>query len=248
MDARYVAVYEQLEREHWWWVSRRDILLGLLHTLTRSWPAAGRPTLLDLGCGAGVNLAAFRERADCQGIEPNPLLAARARVNSGVKVQVGSLPDDLPAFDHPFDFVTLLDVLEHIDDDVMTLKTAARLLSPGGRIIINVPALPWMWSEHDAVNHHKRRYVATGLREILMRANLDVRLIRYWGTLLVPLAWAERRVRRWRRNGSYAVNVPSPRVNTVMRRLVRAEYSATAKVGLPVGLSLLAVAGAARQD
>lgn len=245
MDPGYVAIYERLEREHWWWLARRRILLQVLDGLTRSWPSTRRPSLLDLGCGAGLNLAALRYTADCRGIEPNPLLAERARSNSGVEVQVGSLPGDLPRFSCQFDFVMLLDVLEHIDDDVATLKTAASLLTPGGRIVINVPALPWLWSEHDVVNEHKRRYIAAGLRQTIRRAGLDVALMRYWGSFLVPLVWVERRVKGWRRRGScdgaYTVHVPRAPVNRLLGGLVRGEYAVTEWLRPPLGLSLLAV-------
>jgi SAM-dependent methyltransferase len=245
MDARYVAEYEQLERKHWWWLARRRILLGLLDELTQSWPTSHRPALLDLGCGAGLNLAALRQRYDCQGVEPNPLLVERACENSGVTVQLGSLPSGLPALDRQFDFITLLDVIEHIDDDVTTLKTAAGLLAPGGRIVLNVPALPWLWSEHDMINQHKRRYVAASLRDVIMRADLEVTLLRYWGGLLVPLAWAERHMAGWyvkrAHEQAYAVKVPSAPVNALMYGLVRCEYALTGWLRPPLGLSLLAV-------
>jgi SAM-dependent methyltransferase len=231
MDARYLAAYERLEREHWWWLARRRILLRLLDALTQSWPTSHRPALLDLGCGAGLNLAAFRQRCDCQGVEPNPLLVESARDNSGVTVQLGSLPYGLPALDRQFDFITLLDVIEHIDDDVIALKTAAGLLVPGGRIIINVPALPWLWSEHDVVNPHKRRYVAASLRDVITRANLEVTLLRYWGALWVPLAWSERCVAGWHGKGTheqaYEVKVPSAPVKALLGGLVRCEYALT---------------------
>lgn len=246
MDARYVAEYERLERKHWWWLVRRRILLGLLDALTQARPTSYCPALLDLGCGAGLNLAAFRQRYDCQGIEPNPLLVERARENSGVMVQGGSLPYGLPSLDRQFDFITLLDVIEHIDDDVATLKTAASLLAPGGRIVINVPALPWLWSEHDVVNQHKRRYVAASLRDVITRADLEVTLLRYWGALLVPSAWAERRVAGWHVQGAheqaYEVKVPSAPVNALLYGLVRCEYALTSWLCPPLGLSLLAVA------
>jgi SAM-dependent methyltransferase len=250
MDARYIAAYEQLERKHWWWLVRRRIVLGLLDELTQSWPTSYRPALLDLGCGAGMNLAALRQRYDCQGVEPNPLLVARARDNSGVTVQLGSLPYGLPALDRQFDFITLLDVLEHIDDDVTTLKTAASLLVPGGRIVINVPALPCLWSEHDVINQHKRRYVEASLRDVMAQANLEVTLLRYWGALLVPLAWVERRVAAWRVKSApeqaYEVKVPSAPVNALFHGLVWCEYALTGWLRSPLGLSLLAVAQVSR--
>ena len=244
MDARYVAAYERLEREHWWWLARRRLLLGVFETLASSCPPDRRPVVLDVGCGAGLNLAALRQRCDCQGVEPNPLLVERARENSGVPVQVGSLPYGLPAFERQFDIVMLLDVIEHIDDDVTALQTAASLLRPGGWIVINVPALPWLWSAHDVINQHKRRYVAAGLRAVITRAALEVTLLRYWGALLVPLAWVERRMAGWHGQGAqaYEVKVPAAPLNALLYGLVRCEYALTGWLRPPLGLSLLAVA------
>jgi len=243
MNADYVAEYESMEKGHWWWQARRDIVLNILHDLlAQRPPREGAPTLLDIGCGAGVNLASFRESFDCVGVEPDPVLVEKARANSQVPVHQGTLPSGLPPLDTRFDYVVLLDVLEHIDDDLAALDAAASQMKPDGRMVINVPALPWMWSVHDEVNQHKRRYLAGGLRELIRGAGLKTSLIRYWGSFPVPLAFLERQSKRLLgKEQSYRVPIPSPRVNSLCRQLLRTEFSLTKSLGLPFGLSLIAV-------
>lgn len=244
MNSDYVAEYESMEKGHWWWQARRDIVLDILAGLRRARPGPARPTLLDIGCGAGVNLASFRESFDCVGVEPDPVLVEKARANSRVPVHQGTLPSGLPPLAAAsFDYVLLLDVIEHVDDDLGALKSAAALLKPDGRMVINVPALPWMWSVHDEVNQHKRRYLAAGLREVIEGAGLVAPLVRYWGSFPVPLAFLERQSKRLLgREESYSVPIPSPRINDLCRRMLRAEFSMTKALGIPFGLSLIAVA------
>lgn len=244
MNSDYVAEYESLEKGHWWWQARRDIVLDILEGLRRERPGGGAPKLLDIGCGAGVNLASFRETFDCVGVEPDAVLVEKARANSRVPVHHGTLPAGLPPLGPAsFDYVLLLDVIEHIEDDRAALESAAALLKPGGRMIINVPALPWMWSVHDEVNQHKRRYLAAGLREVIGGAGLAASLVKYWGAFPVPLAFLERQAKRLLgRAESYHVPIPSPRINGLCRRMLTAEFSMTKSFGLPLGLSLIAVA------
>lgn len=242
MNSEYVADYEHLEKQHWWWVARREIILSILKKLRQREHHDRKSSLLDVGCGAGINLAFLRDEFDCIGVEPDPVLVEKARSNSGVPVYEGVLPSALPSFDRKFDYIMLLDVLEHIDDDLAALKSVALLLAPGGRIIINVPALPFLWSVHDEVNQHKRRYVMKELQRLISGAGLGVSFIRYWGSLPVPLAYLERRT-MWSgaKKEAYRVQTPSSRVNKLLQRILSLEYSLTSSFKVPFGLSLIAI-------
>jgi hypothetical protein len=99
----------------------------------------------------------------------------------------------------------------------------------------------WLWSVHDEVNEHKRRYAASGLREAARRAGFSTLALRYWGCALVPAAYLGRRLcRSAARPGAYRVAVPPAPVNGLLSRLVYAEYLLTSALPPPFGLSLIA--------
>src|SRR5439155_683450 len=131
----------------------------------------GRLRLLELGCGTGNVLAALAEFGMAVGMETHPDLAAAARA-AGLDVRPGRLPGDLVVEPGWADAVLLLDVLEHLDDDVAALVTARRALRPGGLLVITVPAYRWLWSGHDVALGHRRRYTARELSRVVERAGL----------------------------------------------------------------------------
>jgi SAM-dependent methyltransferase len=94
MRAEYAGGYERLERDHWWWLARRSILR---RELDRLYPAGRRPapSLLDIGCGAGLNLAALKGRFECAGVEPCLVLAEAARRNTGLEIVSAELSPGL---------------------------------------------------------------------------------------------------------------------------------------------------------
>lgn len=245
MIPEYVTQYENLERNHWWWLARRRILLRILRSLIGNRENRA-PTLLDVGCGAGMNLAAFKDLFDCRGLEPDPHLAARAEVNSGVAIHRGTLGNLGDIEGSRFDFILLLDVLEHLEDDEGALKACARLLAPGGKIIVTVPAMRRLWSVHDAANQHKRRYELESLGGVIERAGLEADLIRYWNCALIPLAYLERSLfKRRHKKRNYRVEVPGPFSGRLLAAWMSLEFPLTGLLKPPFGLSLLAVAGAA---
>jgi 2-polyprenyl-3-methyl-5-hydroxy-6-metoxy-1,4-benzoquinol methylase len=145
--------------------------------------------------------------------------------------------------------VTLFDVLEHLDDEAVAMDIVKRALKPGGHLIVTVPAFRWLWSKHDDVSQHKRRYVRKELEAVLTKAGFTIEKLTYFNAYLFPLAVA-RRIGRKLTNTDDGVefNVPAAPLNRFLTAAFRAETSAvvasTAKGTFPIGLSLLAVARA----
>ena len=239
MRQEYVEVYERLEREHWWWISRRKIVLAAVNNLPLD--RNNRPTVLDIGCGAGLGIASMSDHFSCTGIEPDPLLQERARENTHVPILQAQLPLPADLFDSKFDLILLLDVLEHVLDDREGLKSAAEYLKPGGFIIINVPAMRWLWSSHDEINQHHRRYIANQLEAVIRDAGFRIHTMRYWGSFLAPLAFLGRRLSFKNEDRAHEIAIPNSLVNNLMIRSVLIEYSLTRVIPIPMGLSLLAV-------
>src|SRR4029079_14886838 len=102
-----------------------------------------------------------------EGLEPDAGVVTDPRWQPAIRS--APLGPDFRA-EEPYDLILLLDVLEHIADDVAALAAARRALRPGGHLLVTVPALPWLWSRHDEANHHHRRYLPRGLRRSLRQA------------------------------------------------------------------------------
>jgi SAM-dependent methyltransferase len=151
---------------------------------------------------------------------------------------VGNL-DEYPG-DERFDIITLLDVIEHIDDDLAVLKQAYARLNNEGHVLITVPAYQWLWSSHDVVNHHKRRYTRQQLRTVVTDAGFQVDHVTYFNTLLFPVALLRRvfaRATDTQRADDFLVP-PGP-VNAALRGIFRMEQSAIPYITFPFGLSVL---------
>ena len=125
-------------------------------------------------------------------IEIDEIAAAKASERLGKQVGSSPLPELAGVADASYDLVAVLDVVEHVEDDVAALQAIARVLKPGGKILITVPAHQWMWSAHDVVNHHKRRYSKATLTASLHKAGLGWQKLRWFNSLLFPVAVAAR--------------------------------------------------------
>jgi SAM-dependent methyltransferase len=157
------------------------------------------------------------------------------------KVKEARLPD-LSMFErNGYDLIALLDVLEHVPDDLASLRAIHRRLRPGGALLMTVPANPWMWSAHDAAHHHFRRYTKKQLRELFLRAGLEVQLLSYFNSLLFPLVAAARIVGKITRKESADDKLPSAPVNAALNAMFGLEAHMIGRLPMPFGVSLVAV-------
>ncbi len=240
MDPDYSRLYAQVEDEHWWFSARREIVRRVLSNLNL--PA--NTALLDVGCGTGGNLSVLSEFGRLVGVEMDEFAREAARAREVCDVRDGSLPDRLPFEAGTFDLVTALDVIEHVEDDVAALAGIADVLKDAGLVLVTVPAYQALWSRHDEVNHHYRRYTRPRLEESLRRAGFEKLHISYFNTWLFPAIAAVRLASR-AFPGTTAgddLRMPAPAVNRILRAVFASEARVVASKTLPVGVSLLAVA------
>ena len=226
------------------WLDARGNAVG---TLLKD---AGVSTLWDVGAGTGVmtnRLSAFG--VDVISIEPLPE-GARAIAKMGAETFGGTLQDlELP--DGSLPAVGLFDVVEHLEHPSELLAEVARVLQPGGTLVMTVPAYQWLWSAEDIELGHFRRYSTSTAREELKGTGLSVVAAAYLFATLVPAAALLRTLpyRLGRRKDSAAAlerNVerlkPSSRVNNLANRIFSAEARIARNVPLPFGLTVLVVA------
>ncbi len=175
--------------------------------------------------------------------EPDGDARTAAAAKSNADIRDGRLPDQVPFAPESFDLVAMLDVLEHIDDDVGGLRALGRTLKRDGQVLITVPAFPLLWSRHDERHHHKRRYRKRGLIAAAEAAGLEVVSVSYFNTLLFPGAAAVRLARGLlRRPGGADDAMPPAWLNRLLRAIFAFERYLLHRVPLPVGLSLVLLA------
>jgi SAM-dependent methyltransferase len=246
MDAQLYRDFARYEDNHWWCRGRRAVVREVLRTSLT--PSASR-RVLDVGCGTGGMLAMLQEFGEVEGLESSADAIARCQERfPSVRVRQGELPDGLAA-GSDYDLICAFDVIEHIPDAVGALASMRAGLAPGGTLICTVPAYQFLWSEHDVLNHHQRRYTRALLQDQLIAAGLQPTFSSYFNTALFsPIAAVRlaQRVLRGTPNGSGAphsdFSVPPAPVNRLLEAIFSAERFLVPRLPLPFGVSLISVA------
>ena len=234
-----------LDQRHWWYLGRRKVIERLIDRFARP-PESGR--ILEVGCGTGHNLAMLRRFAEVDAVELDESVRAIAESRLGRPVMADRLPELANVADRAYDVIGAFDVIEHIPDDDAALRAIAAKLKPGGRLVMTVPAHQWMWSAHDVVNHHKRRYSKRALKQLIDRSPLKLEAIGYLNSLLFPLALAQRMVSKISGDKDARLGIPPSPVNGLLTAIFAAERFLVGRIPLPSGLSLFAVAAAPAGD
>jgi SAM-dependent methyltransferase len=241
MDRSVYDSMAELDERHWWYVARRRVLAALIRRRVRP-PKNAR--VLEIGCGTGHNLKMLSEFGTVAGLEIDEAARSFAEKRVGHEIFSSPLPELAGIPEHHYDVVGAFDVIEHIVDDEGAIASIARLLKPGGKLVMTVPAHQWMWSAHDVVNHHRRRYSKGSLRRLIAASPLELEAIGYFNSLLFPVAVAERLASKARGKDDSKLSLPPAPINHALERTFAAERGLIGRVPLPPGLSLFAVASA----
>ena len=206
--------------------------------------------MLDAGCGTGQMTKLLEQYGEAVGLEiaPEAIEFAQKR---GVKNLIQGSITDPPFAAGSFDLVLSLDVIEHVDNDVQIIDSLFDIVKPGGHLIVTVPAFKSLWSQHDEINHHKRRYRVKEVERMLGDAGFVVTQATYCNSLLFPAVFAMRKGKTWMRkvkgsdkNGEPESDLafyPKP-VNEALYKIVTTETDLLKKFHPPFGVSILAVA------
>ncbi|MEI8195262.1 MAG: class I SAM-dependent methyltransferase [Phycisphaerae bacterium] len=201
MDTGYEKKYHQIEDDYWWFQARRDVILRLLKKMSAPPTPQGtrKERILEVGCSGGPLLTELARRGYDQlagiDISPDAVAAASERGHKRISVMDAA---QLSFADASFDIVIASDILEHLADDAAALREWNRVLAPGGVLIVFVPAYQWLWSGHDVINHHQRRYTASSLKKRLQEVTVpgngtetgkfEILRLSYWNFgLLLPV-------------------------------------------------------------
>jgi len=251
MDPEFERKTLLVEERSWWYRGRREIVRQAIAALDLPHHAS----ILDAGCGSGRNMVEFASFGRVTGVDVSEYSVEAARARGLEDVRVAGL-NALPFEDASFDLVTTLDVIEHIDDDVAALREMRRVARPDGRLLVTVPAYPALWSSHDELNHHRRRYTRETLLAAVERAGWEPLRTTFFNSLLLPVAAAYRLAERWgltppaqtSAGHEAQLELGTSWMNGLLERilLTEAEVIAGGRRRLPAGLSLMAIMRPAR--
>lgn len=238
----YSQIHE-IEQNHWWYVARRKIIFDwVLQTLNEYIS----PKILDIGCGTGFNVELLQTYG-CQQVTGLDFSgAALGFCQSRRLARLVCSDGTRPPFCHQyFDIIMALDLIEHLADDMLAIQELARILKPGGSLIIFTPAFNFLWSLQDELGQHYRRYTAGELRRKLESAGLSIQKLTYANSFLFPLIWAGRIALRLSGNniqGTSENDLHPGWSNNLLQTIFAAERPLLRHVNLPFGVSLLCVA------
>ncbi|OGD71330.1 hypothetical protein A3A84_03880 [Candidatus Collierbacteria bacterium RIFCSPLOWO2_01_FULL_50_23] len=232
--------FNEVERFHWWWAGRQELIKDLLRE--------NQPKkILDIGCGTGETLTFLKTvfpKATLFGVD---VLAEAVRFT----IQRGHAAKkadalNLPFKDNSFDAILLLDVIEHIKNDSAIIKEAKRVVKPGGVIVITAPALQFIWSAHDENQGHFRRYTRHRLLELARKNKMKVSFLSYFNFFLSPIITPIRVMSRlpiFKKYGEYDSRLNykvayNKVINTFLKTLFVTEIRLLRFIRYPIGISV----------
>ena len=239
MNKEFYRKFFEVQKKHWWFVSKKKIVLDFID---RYVPTNDNHKILDIGCGSGLMLNALEQIGDTYGMDmSDDAINFSKEIFSGT-VKKGMLPDNIPYDEEYFSLVVALDVIEHVDDDRASLTAIRSHIAEVGQAVISVPACLFLWSEHDVLNEHKRRYTLEELKGKLIDAGFTIEKISYFNTFLFPLISLVRMMNNLlKRKGASEIDLPHPAINYIVEKIFSLEKYFLRIMNFPIGVSVLAV-------
>lgn len=183
MDKIYYEEYFLLERNHWWFKARREILESLIRKFNI---AGNNSSILNIGAATGRTTEMLELFGTVTSVEYDAHCCTFVKEKTGREFTQASITE-LPYGDNSFDRVCAFDVIEHVDEHKKAMQEMWRVCKPNGVIAITVPAFMFLWSRHDEVNHHERRYTRSDLERLAAEVKSEILFSSYFNFFLFPL-------------------------------------------------------------
>lgn len=242
---RLLALTYQAERSHFWFRGFRQYVKP---AIARALDGVTSARILDCGCGTGSNLEMLRPYGYACGFDLTSVGVRFARRHAHQVAQASI--EAIPFRSAAFDLVTSFDVFQTLPDAVerAAIVEMARVLKPGGWVLLHVAALEILHGRHSVLSEEVRRYTPSRLRSIVEQGGLRVERLTFDHMSLLPLMLP---VRVWHRMtasggnveaGEGEIAVPPAPLNAALTALVSLEAMALRAVNMPVGSSLMCLA------
>ncbi|MEO8772232.1 MAG: class I SAM-dependent methyltransferase [Ferruginibacter sp.] len=244
MNKEYVQQYAKLEREHWWFLVRQKIILQFLKKYIS--PGDQQLQVLNIGAAGGGSSEFLKTFGTVVSVETEPLFIDYLR-KQNFNITEASI-SHLPFKDNSFDLVCAFDVIEHVEDDANAMKEMERVCKKDGNVCITVPACKSLWSQHDVVNGHYRRYKKNDLQS-LFEKTIQLKPIEttYFNSLLfLPILITRKMSNQFRKNKKETESdftyFKTPALgNSVLKKIFGLELPLMKLFHFPIGASLIAL-------
>jgi SAM-dependent methyltransferase len=242
MDKAYYLDYYKLERSNWWFTTRLKIIELELDKVIDSRSL----NILNIGVATGATSDMLRKYGEVTSIEYDKETCTFLREHLQMDVINASITE-LPFPGDKFDLVCAFDVIEHVSDDVLAYQEMTRVCSKNGLVAVTVPAFMFLWSEHDIINHHFRRYRKGDIKNIVNKIGLSTKRSTYFNSILfVPICMARALSNIFKNKDKKLAKsdfrkFDFPILNNMLAKIFSIEKSLLSKFSLPFGVSYLEI-------
>jgi len=247
MQHDYYTEYYDLERSHWWFMARERIISNYIKNLIASKKLKDNPRILNVGCGPGRTSEFLSAFGNVTSIEYDKYCCEFASERTGLEIIHGSITE-LPFEDKAFDLVCAFDVIEHVEDDQLAVSELKRVAKDEAVLLVTVPAFMDLWSHHDVINHHFRRYKMKQVKRLFQNGGKGKNLYHtYFNSFLFPPVYLFRKLsnmvesgKKRKGSGSDFEAFNPGLVNKLLFKIMGSESSFVNRgIKFPFGVSIL---------
>ncbi len=231
----------QLEENYWWFLARRQIISDVIKKTVQ---IDKNEYILDVGCGTCGMAEYLSKDFNVVAIDTSELALEYCK-KRGIQHSFLSTLENFPKNQYNIKAITILDVIEHIEDDNAILDQLYQALPIDGYLVASVPAYQFLWSFHDEVHKHYRRYNLINFKKLIQNAGFQIQFATYFNTFLFPVALAKRFIDillNIEKRNEYAIEILPKPINTLFTKIFEFERYFFPKVSFPFGLSILIIA------
>lgn len=237
----YQMLYE-IENDHWWFASRRKIIDFFMRDIVSGYKDV--PRILDIGCSVGITLELFKQYGWICGVDFYEEALNFCYLKKDARF-IRTDASNLPFLSESYEIIVALDLLEHLQDDKITLGEFNRVLKEDGFLIISVPAYMMLWGRLDDLANHFRRYRLKELKEKISKKGFNVKKISYINCFLFPLILISRLAERLfakQLPTALDLKIPAKIINRILKKIFSSEANIVGKVSFPFGSSIICIA------
>lgn len=240
MKENYEKIYHDVETNHWWFKSRRKYLIDLLKNTPKN------SKILDIGCSSGILLKDLEDNGfapeNLFGIDISEKAIANCKRNQLANTFVMDAQNI--TLNETFDVIIASDCLEHLQEDEKALKNWKSLLKSNGTMYVFVPAFSFLWSYHDTINHHFRRYTKRELKTKLQQQDFIITRASYWNFMLFfPILIIRKITNLFKQDKPNKGDLKIERtiVNSLLLNLLLIENKLLKHLNFPFGISVFCI-------